>query len=1036
MSAEHQHTPATPTSSNVIEGSEGMKTMSPPTMSLTSSGTNPASPSPPPETGSMANATESESDNTIVAPSSTETMITLDGGDGGDGETTQFTLNSTSGSNMTAPIQRVKGPIQRQEPNEKEMVRRTITLDREVTGEEFKALALKSLFGGNVPAVSWTNVKDKYGPGKVSFLVEFSLIRKKRAESNIGKGISVDENDRVAGADKRAKQFFKGRSTKSKADLIKEMDRRYYEATGAKPGTKIKKGETGNINLWNQIRDEVLFQNEYIRDLPPKVKMLIKHSTSGKKITAADIDKLFAIAKKIEGMDPQDVIDYHSRVSGSTTDLDVFNSSLDKYIKEKAERNKDNEKREEVQKKLHSTGSIYKKYKAWKSMKAHRPPARGGFGEYNPEFPRAIERENQAEQELIADLKVAGFSSIAEFEKYIRDFKSSYEKEAINIAHDILDKYKGMLYRESERFKDRKTLEGLHKSLGGFRGHYKDFKKNADISNSRAAYDRRPGSIVTKGPPPVSRAKAQEAYGKASAAKANAKSEVDGLKGSNPILKEDHLQLDRRLDKEKMATADVDGLGKIIQDHIAARMKDVDEAKGQLDSEQIYLLPKLTGQFYAQMNIEQGSIFDEIVKDKTAEIKRSKLVVNILLTVLAIALAIISYGAATPLIAAGAAAGGLALSSYFVYDEYQEYTKQKDLADVGFADDPSMFWLIVSIAGAALDMGAAVKAVGKLGAAAKTFNASGDFAEFVKAVRSLEKAGEIESKIARAAENAASARVMAKEASADLSKIFGQGVARGFKDPDTYRALVRLASAKMKEGVSSFHQFFLELQKARKIAKISGDMTPEEIAKAKEAWDQAVLLAKSADEPAKITSTSGKVIGEFSNGSHLTITSKKTKLHGGNTIHLDTNKTTTITGTLNDTNAVATRGQRMPGATSMGSNNGGVNILRSPEWAKIQAKHKHLLDAGEELKYWTTVTEEFWQKVNLPWLEAAIKRGDNFRLVSNPTKETAIYVTRGDKFVLDASGKRIKSIFGREVDYLKSKGFSILPDGSVIPPKS
>ncbi len=126
----------------------------------------------------------------------------------------------------------------------------------------------------------------------------------------------------------------------------------------------------------------------------------------------------------------------------------------------------------------------------------------------------------------------------------------------------------------------------------------------------------------------------------------------------------------------------------------------------------------------------------------------------------------------------------------------------------------------------------------------------------------------------------------------------------------------------------------------------------------------------------------------------------------------------------------------MPGVTVMGENTGGINILRSSKWGDIQAKHKPLLDAGDTTAYWRSVTDEFWELVNKPWLDDAIARGDHFRFVSNPADEKALFVTTDkDKlFVLD-DGKRIQSIFGREVEYLKSKGYTFRPDGTAVKEK-
>lgn len=160
-------------------------------------------------------------------------------------------------------------------------------------------------------------------------------------------------------------------------------------------------------------------------------------------------------------------------------------------------------------------------------------------------------------------------------------------------------------------------------------------------------------------------------------------------------------------------------------------------------------------------------------------------------------------------------------------------------------------------------------------------------------------------------------------------------------------------------------------------------------------------------------------------------------LYGGNKINLSSNKTTTVTGTLSDVEVVASRGRSadntLNGITlSNVANEGGINILRSPQWGVIKNKYKSLLDAGDELEYWKKVTDEFWETVNKPWLDNAIARGDNIRLVSSPNNQKVIYVTdQFGEFILDTNGNKIKSIFGREIDYLQSSGYAILDDGTV-----
>jgi hypothetical protein len=276
-------------------------------------------------------------------------------------------------------------------------------------------------------------------------------------------------------------------------------------------------------------------------------------------------------------------------------------------------------------------------------------------------------------------------------------------------------------------------------------------------------------------------------------------------------------------------------------------MQDVEEAIKEIDGkpELIYKMTKLMPQFYVQQGIKANSIHDLIIQDKMRSDVILKIVKGIALAMVAIALSVITFGAATPVIlAAGAGLAGAGLGVYMALEEYKEYTQEKNLADVGFADDPSMVWVVVAVLGAGLDMAAAVKAVKALGPAAKALNAGGDFAEFTKAVRALEQAGEIEARVARAAEKAADARKALSEATTELGRVLGSK-AYSFPgpllDPDVYKAVVNLARQAIKTGLADAEKFIEQIRLARVNAKL-GDLTPEELAKAKQAWEEAKVL--------------------------------------------------------------------------------------------------------------------------------------------------------------------------------------------------
>jgi RHS repeat-associated protein len=209
------------------------------------------------------------------------------------------------------------------------------------------------------------------------------------------------------------------------------------------------------------------------------------------------------------------------------------------------------------------------------------------------------------------------------------------------------------------------------------------------------------------------------------------------------------------------------------------------------------------------------------------------------------------------------------------------------------------------------------------------------------------------------------------------------------------------------------------------------EIEPGKVEKPLEPSQKARELLEPLEHIFEIRSEGGNVIGRFKRGESLEIISKEKELHGGNVILLKRDATTTVTGTLKDVGTVATRGEQHRGMTEMGENKGGINILRSPKWREIQTKYDAIRRAGDEPKFWELVTDEFWNTVNKPWLDEAIARGDAFRLVSNPNDPLALHVTVNGT-PIRIGGKMVRSIFGREVDYLTSKGYSINPDGTVV----
>lgn len=689
--------------------------------------------------------------------------------------------------------------------------------------------------------------------------------------------------------------------------------------------------------------------------------------------------------------------------------------------------------REKVTTKLIGLEDVYRKHRDQRAAQSLVSLA-------NPELRADFRAIADAEgREVEALLKRHGFASTAELDGYIERFERAFETEAVEITREILQRYAARIAAEATRYADPSQVAALHARLEGFRAQHEWFEHYAGISNAYrrdSEEARRPGHGHRR--PRIGADEARQAHASAAEVKAYAESEIQGLAPDFPILDEAGLPQDRRIDKAALARADERQLGVLLRAHAARRAEDIAEALAEVSGNPglVYRMDRLMPQFYARQGIAPGSIHDLIIQDKRRDDDVRKLVAGIALALVAIAVTVASAGSATPAVVAAGAAVGAGLGAYSAYAEYKEHEAQDDLADVGFADEPSTAWLVLAIVGAGFDAGVALKAMKSLAPAARALHASGDVAAFNDAVLALEKVRAIEARIARTAEKAAAAKQASAEAFDALLVEISKKVAAGpgaLTDPKVRKLLVDLAVSKTKQGLYSAQMFIDEYRRARALLK-QGELTPEELAETKRAWEQALSIARSADRPADILGESGRVIGRFSNGSHLEIIPRRRseKLYGGNTIHLEPDATTTVTGTLEDVNKVAVRGERMPGVTVMGPNEGGINLLRSPRWQAIQEEHRGVLDSGDHLRFWRLVTDEFWEAVNKPWLDDAIARGDGFRLVSDPHDPKAIFVTdSAGSFVLD-NGERIKSIFGREIDYLKANGYKFGVNGTAV----
>lgn len=635
----------------------------------------------------------------------------------------------------------------------------------------------------------------------------------------------------------------------TRSGIDAEINKRYWTGTGIPSGETIKKGESSKIEMWRHYRDEVITEQEQLHGLPAEIRQLLGGEQRWK---PSDYAQLKRIAGKLT---LTEWADYKARVTSTTADLDTLEASVNSYLAQKQARDEDIRARQEVQRKLEGTEGLYAAYKDYQKKKkapGERQLKVGGRA-YVPASKDELQAIAEAEKKLNASLVANDFNGgIPEFEAALDEFVRSFEKEAVHIGVGMLDYYESVLYREGERYKEDAVISALYDKLGGFRREYQQLAGQQQIMEEAAKQDRQreqsrmPGQGHVR-PDESRRLDAGAALEKAKAHKAAAVKEVQNISVEHPLFSEENLSPERRIPKEKLARASKDEIKTILSTHIAGRKEDVRKTKQNLkdDPEIIFKMGNLMKAAYRQMEIEPGSLFDELIQERKAKIERAEMIVSFLLGVLAIAFTVASGG--TGAFAVIGALGALGTSSYLAYEEFEKFRIATAAAGSGLSSqEPSPVWLVIAIAGAVLDAAAAAKAVSALAKSAKALETTKDLAPFRKAVKEQFDAGLIDAKVARSVEAAGEASVKYTAATEELTKAL-LGKLHSFPgplvDPDVYRAVVKMAYYKAVQGVESFRQFLLELNRLRASAKL-GELQGEELALAKKAFAEGTEAAK------------------------------------------------------------------------------------------------------------------------------------------------------------------------------------------------
>jgi hypothetical protein len=724
-------------------------------------------------------------------------------------------------------------PMVQRAPGDDQFYQYTITIPPGITSSsELDRYAELKIFG-RVVNIKWAagasaqdilNDLPNHAGRKIIYEVRGSTLAKYRLE----KGDAKDA--------KAADQAYRDAEGEVKDELIDEINKRYYESTGVTPGTQIKKGETGKADIWNDFKRQVMEQQKILQNLSPAIKEFL-HTEGG--VKPKDFAKLIEVVKVLEHFNTADFLEYKGIVNSETTDLDELKQSLQNYLDRKQSRQADAEEKEVIKMKLHGMEKMYVAFKEYVEM-IGMPENIEAF----EELVRNLKADgNESDftrfhDQLESSLQVAGFKDIQDFYQYILRYEEAFEKATIAIAEDHLMRYRHMLYEEEKKINDDAYITSLYEQIrnSGAQQHFDRADELRSLANGivrdLGGYAR--GDVERK-------AKLRE---EASSEDALGNAAIKAL--PSELVGEDQF------DKEELAgVSSKEELKALLKSYIEDKKESIQDTWETVheDHEYAYDLDKLMPASLEMQQIEPTSIFGQIISDKAERINDAKIFNAVCLVILAIALTIVTFGAAGPwAIAAGIASAGISL--YGVYEAVDAYKRDNAANDVGLlTDDPSLIWVVLAIGGAAIDVGAltsALKAAKPLSEAAKAFDASTDATRLVKLEKDLAAISDLSEQIQKNILKSAEARAKAGQIMKSVFKSDGTLKMVIVPGGEEFAKIVASAFFMVKKGVIDFHTFMLEL-KAAKLIDESVELTLAEQKILKDAFSKAKSLA-SKDE--------------------------------------------------------------------------------------------------------------------------------------------------------------------------------------------
>jgi len=536
-------------------------------------------------------------------------------------------------------------------------------------------------------------------------------------------------------------------SAAEQAEINAEADARLRRDNALAPGTRLGTGPEDAVlrGRWLGARADVLREHNQRRDiaaLPDDVRKIL--FAGGRPLAPADYESVLRLGRKLSDLTEDQRADYLGRINSTTTSWAELDASVEHYLLAERVRASETERTQKAASTISGCEDLYLLRARRNELKRIAQPG----DDVSPSPETLLELASVGAQ-FDAALTRHGFKNEQAFTDAMDTYRIRFGAEAASLGLDVLAHYEHLLYEERLRLQDidyvQRMVAGIANTTAR-RDYAVAAEKESLIGLTRMGTDPESPSERFRAGSAVARYRAQ-----ADSARASAEQAVVTGSGGDQLV--DPAELGRGTDREKLAGLDASGAQRyllgVVQDRLrdAARVRREFEPGPGQDPERVFSQPDLIEATKYRLRVGADTIHAWVIREHIADERSAHLFSSVVIGLIALVLAALVPGGGW--LAAAALLTNTALSTHQAVEAINEYYKQAAEYRLSFLQqEPSLLWVGIAVAAAALDLGTTTAQVLKWSAKGLT-SLEGPLREFAAAADAESAAARFEALTAK-----------------------------------------------------------------------------------------------------------------------------------------------------------------------------------------------------------------------------------------------------------------------------------------------